>query len=117
MPEKRQNKRALTALFIRFTVDDNNSISYKTFSRDMCVDGICLLSPKRLKLNDNLQLNIDIPNNPDMTLAEGNVRWTSQKSMINEDGKEVFPAGVAFTYLESRDKAFLSEFIGKKEKV
>ncbi len=112
MQERRTTKRELTSLFVRFTVDEQGSVNHEGFTQDASLGGLRLLTSSCPDVDDNLNMNIDVPNNPDMTVIEGNVRWIGEKA-IDDDGKQVFPVGVEFTYIDRRDKKFLEEFFSR----
>ncbi|MBU4304815.1 MAG: PilZ domain-containing protein [Candidatus Omnitrophica bacterium] len=115
--ERRQKNRTLTLLFIRFSYENaKEDICGESFTHDASSDGFCLLTSSRLKINDALKLNIDVPINPDITMAEGRVCWVSQKTLKDEIGKEVFPVGVEITYMDSHDKEFFEEYLQRSVK-
>jgi len=114
MQERRQTKRRLTSVFIRFRVGKNNKTDHRSFTRDMSLEGVRLLSSSRLKSDDYLEMNIDVPTNPDMTVAEGNVRWVGERPLLDENGELVFPAGVEITYMDRQDREFLEEFLAQQ---
>ena len=115
--EQRQKNRTIASLFIRFSYENaKEDICGESFTHDASSDGFCLLTSSRLKVNDALKLNIDVPLNPDITMAEGSVRWVSQKTLKNEIGKEVFPVGVEITYMDGHDKRFLEEYLQRSVK-
>jgi len=114
--ERREYKRTLAAVFIRFDVESGQG-DQVGFTEDISLDGAKLLSAYPLSLNDNLGLNIDIPNNPEMTQAEGSVRWVSSKSITDENGKKIFPIGIAFTYMDRLDRDYLREFLRTREEI
>ena len=113
MQERRGSKRVPIALFVRFEIEDQEEAKYGSFTQDASVDGLKLLSPYKLKTNANLNMSIDIPNDPDMAQAEGNVRWVSQKPIKDETGNELYPAGVAFTYMDRQDKTFFEKYLNQ----
>lgn len=111
MEERREVKRTPVALFIRFSVADEENINCGSFTQDASVEGVKLLSPYRLKPNVNLKMCIDIPNDPDIAEVEGNVRWAEGHPQQDEQGNNVFPAGIVFTNIERQDKTYLEEFL------
>lgn len=111
MKEKRQAQRSPAALFIRITIDDEKRIKCESFTYDVSLTGVRLFSTRPLKQNDRLLLNIDIPNDPDIVRAEGNVRWIGSPTLRQMDDKEVFPAGIEFIYMDRQDKVYLEEFL------
>jgi PilZ domain. len=113
MQERRQLKRELTSLFVRFTVDEQGSVNHEGFTQDASLGGLRLLASSCPEVEDSLNMSIDVPNNPDMTVVEGSVRWVGTKVM-DDDGKPVFPVGVEFTYIDRRDKKFLEDFFSRQ---
>ncbi len=111
MKERRQSKRTLSSVFVRFAFEDASDQSHEAFTEDISLQGIRISSSSRLNLNDNLELNIDVPNNPDMTVAEGSVRWLGDKSIDAVTGKTIFQAGVEMTYMDQQDKVYLDKFL------
>jgi hypothetical protein len=111
MQERRQTKRTVSSVFIRFAFADQPKQNHEAFTQDISLEGLRIASNSRLNLNDNLELNIDVPNNPDMTVAEGTVRWVGNKSMDVITGKTTYPAGVEVTYIDKQDKAYLEKFL------
>ena len=114
MQERRETKRIRTALFVRFDVSDDEQLHGGSFTQDVSMGGARLLSPLRLKENMRLDLNIDIPNDPDMAQAEGHVRWVCPEPMTDENGNSMFPVGVEFTYLDRQDRAYLKDFLSQE---
>jgi len=111
MEERRLTRRSPAALFIRITVDDEKRIKCESFTQDVSLTGVRLFATQPLQQNDKLLLNIDIPNDPDIAHAEGNVRWVGKSSLRKQDGKEVFPAGIEFVYMDRQDKVYLEEYL------
>jgi len=111
MLERRQLRRIGTSLFIKFSVNDDLEKNFGSFTQDISTGGARLLSFKRPKVNDDLELRIDVPNNPDITIAEGNVRWVGEEALKDDIGKDVFPVGVEFTFMDRQDRAYLEEFL------
>lgn len=111
MEERRQFKRILSSLFIRFTIDESDFKNCEGFSEDLSTEGIRLRTNSRLSINDNLNLSIDVPNNPDMTLAEGKVKWIGKDPLRDENGRLSFPVGVEITYIDRHDKNYLKDYL------
>ena len=111
MEERRKKKRILSSVFIRFSFEDAPDKYNVAFTEDISLDGVKMLSESALKVDDNIDLNIDIPNNPDMTVAEGNVRWVGSKTIDELTGKSAYLAGVELTYMDRQDKDFLEKFL------
>ena len=111
MQERRQIQRLGSSLFVKFSTRVGQGIKSEGFTADVSLGGARLLSLKKPKLNANLDLSIDVPNNPDMTLAEANVRWIGTQNQKDDIGRDVFPVGVEFTYLDRQDKAYLEEYL------
>ncbi|MBU1088135.1 MAG: PilZ domain-containing protein [Candidatus Omnitrophica bacterium] len=111
MKERRQAQRALSSVFIRFNFEGQPEQKHEAFTQDISLEGVKITSSSSLNLNDNLELNIDVPNNPDMTVAEGNVRWIGEKSIDPVSGKTTYLAGVEVTYMDKQDKAYLENFL------
>ena len=86
MEERRKARRCAAALFIRFHDEDAPDINYGSFTQDVSVDGVRLLSPYRLKTDTTLKMRIDVPENPDLTVAEGSVRWVGKSPVTDENG-------------------------------
>ena len=116
MDERRETKRTLASVFIRFDVDDGKE-QITGFTQDISTEGICVLSREELNLFESLNMNIDIPNNPDIMQAEGNVRWVSKNAVFDDAGRKTYPVGIAFTYIDRQDREYLQEFIRIKEEV
>ncbi|MFH1062429.1 MAG: PilZ domain-containing protein [Candidatus Omnitrophota bacterium] len=111
MQERRQTKRTLSSVFIRFSFEDQPEQNHEAFTQDISLEGARIASNSRLNLNDKLELNIDVPNNPDMTIAEANVRWVGDKSIDAVTGKTTYQAGVEVTYMDKQDKEYLENFL------
>ena len=111
MKERRQIPRLGTSLFIKFFTAAKLSMKSEGFTQDVSLGGAKLLSLKKPKVNDNLELRIDVPNNPDMTVAEANVRWVGAQNQKDDIGRDVFPVGVEFTFIDRQDKAYLEEYL------
>jgi len=109
--ERRNIKRTLTSLFIRFTVEDDTSQDFESFTEDMSLEGVKLLTPTPPREFESIEMNIDVPNNPDMTAAEGTVRWVGERALFDDTGREVFPVGVSITYLDRQDKTYLENYL------
>lgn len=116
MKERRQAKRTLSSVFIRFSFEDQPEQNYEAFTQDISLEGARIASDSQLNLNDNLELNIDVPNNPDMTLAEANVRWIGDKSIDAVTGKTMYQAGIEVTYMDKQDKEYLENFLKAQNK-
>ena len=116
MQDRRRTKRELTALFIRFSVDEQGNVSHEGFTQDASLGGVRLLTAACPEVDDNLNMSIDVPNNPDMTMVEGSVRWVGAKA-IDDNGKEMFPVGIEITYIDRRDKKFLEEYFNRHARV
>ncbi len=111
MQERRQIQRLGNSLFVKFSTRAGQEIKSEGFTEDVSIGGARLLSLKKPRLNANLDLSIDVPNNPDMTLAEANVRWIGSQNKRDDIGREVFPVGVEFTFLDRQDKTYLEEYL------
>ena len=109
MEERRKARRCAAALFIRFHDEDAPDINYGSFTQDVSVDGVRLLSPYRLKTDTTLKMRIDVPENPDLTVAEGSVRWVGKSPVTDENGDQVFSMGVEFTYIDRADRPYLAQ--------
>ena len=117
MQERRQIKRLGTSLFIKFSNGKNLGIRSEGFTEDVSLAGAKLLSLRKPNVNDSIELSIDVQNNPDMTLAEGNVRWVSEQNIKDDIGRDVFPIGVEFTFIDRQDKVYLEEFLKQQQPV
>ncbi len=111
MQERRQIQRLGSSLFIKFSTASKQGLKSEGFTQDVSLGGAKLLSLKRPKVNDNLELSIDVPNNPDMTIAEANVRWVGAQNQKDDIGRDVFPVGVEFTFIDRQDRAYLEEYL------
>jgi hypothetical protein len=111
MEERRKQKRILSSVFIRFAFEYAPDESNVAFTEDISPEGVKILSESLLRVDDNLELNIDVPNNPDMTIAEGSVRWIGSKKLDDITGKEVYQAGVELTYMDRQDRDYLRKFL------
>lgn len=111
MNERRQIQRLGTSLFIKFVTASEQSMRSEGFTQDVSLGGAKLLSLRKPNVNENLELSIDVPNNPDMTLAEANVRWVGVHNQKDDIGRDVFPVGVEFTFIDSQDRAYLEEYL------
>ncbi len=115
MKERRQIQRFGTSLFIRFSTESEQGVKSEGFTQDVSLGGAKLLSLKRLNVDDNLEISIDVPNNPDITLAEANVRWVGAQKEKDDIGRDVFPVGVEFTFIDRQDRAYLEEFLAQQK--
>ncbi|MFH2138605.1 MAG: PilZ domain-containing protein [Candidatus Omnitrophota bacterium] len=111
MDERRFSKRKPASLFVRFQSIESSDLQYGCFSEDISVDGARFYSPFRLGRSTRLNVNIDIPNNPEITQVEADVKWIGKEPFNDEQGNRVFPVGVEFTYLDNEDKSYLEEFL------
>jgi len=111
MIERRQIQRLASSLFIKFSSGIGLGMQSEGFTQDVSLGGAQLLSLKKPRVNSKLELSIDVPNNPDMTIAEGNVRWVGEQNLKDDIGREVFPIGVEFTFIDKQDKAYLEEYL------
>ncbi|MFH1093260.1 MAG: PilZ domain-containing protein [Candidatus Omnitrophota bacterium] len=111
MKERRQIQRLGSALFMKFSSGADRGMKSEGFTQDVSLGGAKLLSLKRPKVNENLELSIDVPNNPDMTFAEASVRWVGVLNQKDDIGRDVFPVGVEFTFIDRQDKAYLEEYL------
>ena len=111
MKERRQIQRFGSSLFIKFSTGLTQKMKSEGFTQDVSLGGAKLLSLKKPKVNSNLELSIDVPNNPDLTVAEANVRWVSDQNLKDDIGREVFPIGVEFTFMDRQDKTYLEEYL------
>ncbi|MCM8813493.1 MAG: PilZ domain-containing protein [Candidatus Omnitrophica bacterium] len=113
MLERRENQRVQTSLFVRFdgADDQNRALQHGSFTQDVSLGGMRLLSPVPLKANVPIFLNIDIPNDPEMAQVEAQVRWAETNARTDENGNQVFPAGVEFAFIERQDAACLRDFL------
>ncbi|MCK4993750.1 MAG: PilZ domain-containing protein [Candidatus Omnitrophica bacterium] len=116
MQERRQIQRLDISLFVKFSTRVGQGIKSEGFTEDVSLGGARLLSLKRPSLNANLDLSIDVPNNPDMTLAEASVRWIGSENKKDDIGREVFPVGVEFTFIDQQDKVYLEEYLALQKK-
>ena len=110
MKERRQIQRIDSSLFIKFSTALGRMKS-EGFTKDVSLGGVKLLSLKKPNVNSSLELSIDVPNNPDLTVAEANVRWVGEQNLKDDIGREVFPIGVEFIFMDRQDKAYLEEYL------
>jgi len=115
MVEKREKKRKLSSLFVRFNLEFDDEVSYCGFSADVSEEGIKIFSPMPLQTRENLDMMIDFPNADELARIEGLVRWSDGKAIEDEDGNKVFPAGIEFTAMDSQDKRVLNDWLREKE--
>ena len=111
MQERRETKRTPAALFIRFRLEDMAEVNHESFSQDVSIEGVRLMAPVRLKPHANLEMKMDVPNNPDMTQVEGTVRWADETPRQDENGNAVYAAGVVFTFIDRQDRSYLEEYL------
>ncbi len=116
MDERRETRRTLASVFIRFETEGGKD-QVTGFTQDISTEGICVLSRNEMNVFENVNMNIDIPNNPEIMQAEGNVRWISKQTMFDDAGRKTYPVGIAFTYIDKQDREYLQEFIRIKEEV
>ena len=113
MQERRQVKRIGRSLFVKFSYGKDRVGKSEGFTGDLSTGGARLLSLKRPNVNDKLELSIDVPNNPDMTLAEADVRWVGRENIKDDIGRDLCPVGVEFTFIDRQDRIYLEEFINQ----
>ncbi len=110
MNERRGTLRVPAVLFVRFKSTEVESEGCGGFTADLSLDGMQILSPRALVPDSDLELTIDVPDSPQLTFAEGCVRWLGEISQ-DENGNEVYPTGVAFTYIDPRDRNDLADYL------
>ncbi|MCP4649836.1 MAG: PilZ domain-containing protein [PVC group bacterium] len=115
MDDRRQTDRIPASLFVRFYSTDADQVEYGCFSQDVSIDGMKVYSPYKLEQDTPLDMNLDIPNSPEISLIEANVRWMGEASIQDEKGSDVFPMGVAFSTLGGEDRNYLQEYLTSLE--
>lgn len=45
------------------------------------------------------------------------MRWVSENNQIDDIGREVFPVGIEFTYMDGQDKSYLEKYLSLQKPV
>jgi c-di-GMP-binding flagellar brake protein YcgR len=109
--EKRRFKRFKAELAVDCTIPERPGDTYKTFSKDISGQGICLTVPEIIPQGGVLSLHVSVPGQGPIKIL-GEVVWVKEA----EDSKEknlgrAFNAGIKFLKIDSHGQKALDNFL------
>lgn len=98
--DKRKFKRFDAYMSIKFKVDGQQEVKGVSLSRDLSREGLRMNSSEPLKEGANIDMEINIPDDPKPVQTSGKVMW----SHPSEEEKTGFDQGVRFVMMDPVDK-------------
>jgi c-di-GMP-binding flagellar brake protein YcgR len=114
--EKRKFKRFKVELSVDCTIPEKRGDTYKTFSKDISGQGICLKIPEIVPQGGVLDLLVSMPDKRPVKIT-GEVVWVKEIEAQKKEGAgRTFDAGVRFLKVSMRDQKFLDKFLTETDK-
>lgn len=109
--EKRKFRRFKLELPVDCTITEKQGDTYKTFSKDISGQGICLNVPEIVPQGGLLQLSIGMPDKRPIKII-GEVVWVKEIEVQEQKGSSrSFNAGIRFLRIARQDQKLLDDFL------
>jgi c-di-GMP-binding flagellar brake protein YcgR len=109
--EKRKFKRFKVDLAVDCTIPEKRGDTYKTFSKDISGQGICLKIPEIVPQGGVLDLLVSVPDKRPIKIT-GEVVWVKEIEAQQQEGPgRAFNAGIKFLKIDRRDQKLLNNFL------
>jgi c-di-GMP-binding flagellar brake protein YcgR len=109
--EKRRFKRFKMELAVDCTISEKHGDTYKTFSRDISGQGICLKIPEIVPQGGVLDLLVSMPDKRHIKIT-GEVVWVKEIEAQEQEGAgRTFDAGIRFLRIARQDQKLLDKFL------
>ncbi len=109
--EKRKFKRFKMELAVDCTISEKPGDTYKTFSKDISGQGICLKIPEIIPQGGVLDLLVSMPDKRPIKIT-GEVVWVKEIEAKPQEGPgRTFDAGIRFLRIARRDQKLFNNFL------
>ena len=109
--EKRRFRRFKLELPVDCTITEKQGDTYKTFSKDISGQGICLKIPEIVPQGGVLDLLVSMPDKRPIKII-GEVVWVKEIEAQEQKGSgRAFNAGIRFLRIARRDQKLLDNFL------
>jgi c-di-GMP-binding flagellar brake protein YcgR len=114
--EKRKFKRFKMELAVDCTIPEKPGDTYKTFSKDISGQGICLKIPEIIPQGGVLDLVVSMPDERPIKIT-GEVVWVKEVEAQAQEGTgRTFDAGIRFLRIARQDQKLLDKFLTETDK-
>ena len=110
--EKRKFRRFKKELSVDCTIPERPGDTYKTFTKDISGEGICLIIPEIVPKESTLNLLVNMPDSRPIKIT-GRVVWVKEAEQDTKEQKRSFNAGIKFLKIDERDRKILNNFLIK----
>ena len=108
--EKRKFRRFKLELPVDCVITEKQSDTYKTFSKDISGQGICMTVPEMVPQGGLLQLSVSIPDKKPIQIT-GEVIWVKELERLADSSARSFNAGIRFLKIGRHDQKLLDNFL------
>jgi c-di-GMP-binding flagellar brake protein YcgR len=108
--EKRKFRRFKKELPVDCSIEERPDNTYKTFTKDISGEGICLVVPEIMPKESILSLAVAIPDAGTIKIT-GRVVWVKEREKGINDAARSFKAGIKFLKISERDRKLLDNFL------
>jgi c-di-GMP-binding flagellar brake protein YcgR len=110
--EKRNLQRFKRELPVDCSITERPGDIYKTFSKDISGQGICLRMPEMVPKESALDIIIKINDNSTIKIT-GEVAWVKEAEASANEPERMFNVGVRFLRIDARDQKVLDNFLAE----
>ncbi|MDD5504152.1 MAG: PilZ domain-containing protein [Candidatus Omnitrophica bacterium] len=110
--EKRRFRRFKKELNVNCNIPGKSGYTYKTFTKNVSGEGICLSVPEMIPQGGIVELEIGIPDNRYIRLT-GETVWVNEIQQGENGIERVFNAGIRFLKISDQDRVVLNNFLNE----
>jgi len=110
--EKRRFVRFEEDLKIRYSLIDSKSNHKCTRTKDISKKGLCISTYEKLKKNDLLEVEIEVPSFSKPVKLTASVMWVKEMYSSDKDGKRMFYTGLRSAEIDPESEAVLLAHLG-----
>jgi len=109
--QRRSFVRIPVVLNVTYKLKNSDRI-YTTYTKDISGGGIKIILPEILKIDDTIQMRIELPPPEDPVDCEGRIVWIDKEErQMGNKLEEILYAGVRFTVIEDKNRERLIRFL------
>jgi hypothetical protein len=115
--EKRRFIRFPEKINVRYTLFKKNPDYHNSKTANISRTGLCLVSYKKVKEKDCLDMEMDLPGFSKPVKLAGRVSWIKDLKARDEEGRRLFYVGVRFLKMPPDTEAVLAVYLNSLRKV
>jgi hypothetical protein len=108
--EKRRFRRFKRELNVDCDIPGQPGYSYKTFTKNVSGEGICLIVSEMIPQGVVIDLAISIPDSRYIRIT-GEAVWVKEISQAENGTERIFNAGIKFLKISDQDRKVLNNFL------